>query len=88
MALICFLIFANAEITLNKNGFSYHSHLFTRSDAGQDYYTKSEVRDLLKAPVNVRMEPGLTYDEMTSPRAQEQATDPNEDIDYWAIEVN
>jgi predicted anti-sigma-YlaC factor YlaD len=48
MLLICFLVFADAEITLNKNGFSYRSHLFTRNATGQDYYTKSEVRDLVK----------------------------------------
>ncbi len=48
MLLIGFLIFADAEITLNRNGFSYRSHLFTRSTTGQEYYTKSEVRDLVK----------------------------------------
>jgi predicted anti-sigma-YlaC factor YlaD len=48
MALICFLVFADAQITLNKNGFSYKSHLFSRNATGQDYYTKSEVRDLVK----------------------------------------
>jgi predicted anti-sigma-YlaC factor YlaD len=46
--LICFLLFAGAEITLNRNGFSYRSHLFTRNVTGQNYYTKSEVRDLVK----------------------------------------
>ena len=48
MVLICFVIFADAEITLNRNGFSYRSHLFARNDAGQGYYTKSEARDLIK----------------------------------------
>jgi anti-sigma factor RsiW len=48
MVLICFLIFADAEITLNRTGFSYHSHLFTRPAAEQEYYTKAEARDLLK----------------------------------------
>jgi predicted anti-sigma-YlaC factor YlaD len=45
---ICFLVLADAQITLNKNGFSYSSHLFSRKATGQDYYTKSEVRDLVK----------------------------------------
>jgi predicted anti-sigma-YlaC factor YlaD len=48
MVLVCFLVFADAEITLNRSGFSYNSHLFTRNAIGQDYYTKSEVRDLVK----------------------------------------
>jgi hypothetical protein len=48
MVLLCFLIFADAEITLNRNGFSYRSHLFARNAAERDYYTKNEARDLLK----------------------------------------
>lgn len=48
MVLIGFLIFANAEITLDRNGFSYRSQLWTGSDLGREYYTKSEVRDLVK----------------------------------------
>ena len=50
--LICFLIFADAEITWNKSGFSYRSHLLSRSAAGQDYYTKGEVRELLKSALD------------------------------------
>jgi hypothetical protein len=48
MALICFLVLADSEITLSRNGFSYRSHLFARNTPKQDYYTKSEVRDLVK----------------------------------------
>lgn len=47
VALICFLALTDAEIALNRNGFSYRSHLFA-GKAGENYYTKSEVRDLLK----------------------------------------
>jgi hypothetical protein len=46
--LLCFLFFADAEITLNRTGFSYRSHLFTRNAAEREFYTKGEARDLLK----------------------------------------
>jgi hypothetical protein len=48
MLLVCFLALANTEITVNKNGFSFSTHLFSRSTPERDYYTKSEVRDILK----------------------------------------
>ena len=45
LVIIAFLGLSNAEISLGKGGFSYKSHLFGPST---DYYTKAEVRDILK----------------------------------------
>ncbi len=45
LAVIAFLGLSNAEITWGKGGFSYKSSLFRPS---YDYYTKAEVRDILK----------------------------------------
>ena len=48
MALICILALANTEITVNKNGFSFSTHVIAPPKAERDYYTKNEVRDILK----------------------------------------
>ena len=45
LVIIAFLGLSNAEITWGKVGFSYKSHLFRPSS---DYYSKAEVRDILK----------------------------------------
>jgi hypothetical protein len=46
MLVISFLALANAEISLGK--FTFKTHLFPRSAIGSEYYTRAEVRDLLK----------------------------------------
>jgi hypothetical protein len=48
MALICILALSNMEFTVNNSGFSIRTNLFRRDLPGPDYYTKSEVRDLVK----------------------------------------
>ena len=48
MVVITFLALANAQITWNKEGFSFSAHLFPRRGTQQDFYTKAETRDLLK----------------------------------------
>jgi len=48
MALICLLALANTEIRSDKSGFSISTHLFTRTPAERDYYTKYESRELIK----------------------------------------
>ncbi len=48
MLLVAFLALADADITWNKQGFTYKNNLFSRGPAQSDFYTKAEVRDLLK----------------------------------------
>ncbi len=48
MAVICILALANIEIAVNKNGFSFSTHLFAPKQVERDYYTKTEVRDIVK----------------------------------------
>ena len=48
MLLVAFLVLANAEITWNKEGFAYKNNLFSRGPSQSDYYTKAEVREILK----------------------------------------
>jgi predicted anti-sigma-YlaC factor YlaD len=48
MAVIGFLALANMQITWNKDGFSLSTHLFGRHGVERDYYTKSEIRNLVK----------------------------------------
>ncbi len=45
---VAFLALSNAEITWNKQGFSFHAHGFTARPTDDDYYTKAEVRNILK----------------------------------------
>jgi len=45
---IAFLALSNAEITWNKQGFSFRAHGFTAKPVDDDYYTKAEVRNILK----------------------------------------
>jgi hypothetical protein len=47
MALICIMALTNTELTLNKDGFSFSTHLFAPKTADRDYYTKSEVRGIM-----------------------------------------
>jgi hypothetical protein len=48
MAVICILALANTHITWNKEEFSLRTSLFPASFAEQDYYTKAELRTLMK----------------------------------------
>jgi hypothetical protein len=48
MVLISLLALANTQVSWNKNGFSFSTHLFKRAEAERDYYTKDEVRNIMK----------------------------------------
>lgn len=48
MALICILALADTELTWNKSGFSISTHIFPRNTSDHNYYTKTEVRDVMK----------------------------------------
>jgi hypothetical protein len=49
MVLISVLALVNTQVSWNKNGFTLSTHLFTIKSAEQrDYYTKAELRDLMK----------------------------------------
>ena len=48
MVLICFLALANAQITWNRDGFSFKTGLFGGNASTGEYYTKSEVRDIMQ----------------------------------------
>jgi hypothetical protein len=48
MALFCILALANTEVTVTDSGFSIRTNLFRRDLPERDYYTKSEIRDLMK----------------------------------------
>jgi hypothetical protein len=48
MIFITILALANTRISWNKNGFSFSTHLFPGKVADRDYYTKTELRNLLK----------------------------------------
>jgi hypothetical protein len=48
MAVLCILALTNAQITWNKDGFSFSTRLFSAHEAEGNYYTKSEVRDIMK----------------------------------------
>jgi len=49
MVAIAFLALANAQISWNREGFSFSTHLFYwRNNDRGEYYTKAEVRNLLK----------------------------------------
>src|SRR2546427_4409303 len=48
MALLAFLALANAEITWNRDGFSFRTHLFAARPDTREFYTRSETRDLVR----------------------------------------
>ena len=48
MLILCLLALANTQITWNKNGFSLSTHLIPARQQKQDYFTKTEVVDLMK----------------------------------------
>jgi hypothetical protein len=48
MVLICLLAVANTELTWTRDGFSFRTGLFRRAPEPAKFYTKSEVRDLMK----------------------------------------
>ena len=45
---LAILTLSNAEITWNKQGFSFRTYGFAGRTASPDYYTKAEVRNILK----------------------------------------
>lgn len=48
MVMLCFLALANTQISWNSHGFSFSTRLFGGSESERDYYTKSEVLDIMK----------------------------------------
>ena len=48
MAVICCLALANTEIRVNKGGFSFTTSLFERNTPENDYYSKTEIREIMK----------------------------------------
>jgi len=46
--LLGFLTLANAEITLNRDGFTFRTHLFSRQPDTRDVPSRAEVRDLVR----------------------------------------
>jgi hypothetical protein len=48
LLIITLLSISNAEVTWNSKGFSFRSHGLTGRSVNPDYYTKAEVRDILK----------------------------------------
>ncbi len=52
LVLISITALANMRIVWDKNGFSLSTHLFPQQDTQRDYYTKAELRNLLKQVVD------------------------------------
>jgi hypothetical protein len=50
--ILAFLALANADITWNRDGFSFRTHLLAKPQSTPDFYTKAEVRNLLKSVVD------------------------------------
>jgi len=48
MAVVCILALANTQLSWNRGGFSLKTRLFGNAGPTQDYYTKSEIRNLVK----------------------------------------
>jgi hypothetical protein len=49
LMVLAFLALANADITWNEQGFSFRTHLLRVAPAqSQEYYTKTEMRDILR----------------------------------------
>ncbi len=48
LAVISLLAIANTQVKWNKEEFSFSARLWPAPESGKDYYTKDEVRDLLK----------------------------------------
>jgi hypothetical protein len=48
MVLLCFLALANTELTWSNSGLSIRTSLFRHTPEEREYYTKSEMRDIMK----------------------------------------
>ncbi len=48
LVVLAFLALANAEVSWTRDGFAFKTRLFPSRTASSDYYTKAEVRDMLK----------------------------------------
>jgi predicted anti-sigma-YlaC factor YlaD len=56
MFLISLLALANTQVSWNKNGFTFSTHFFNQHNTEGNYYTKAEVRDLMKEAVDYTYE--------------------------------
>jgi predicted anti-sigma-YlaC factor YlaD len=52
MVFISLLALVNAQVSWNQNGFAFSTRLFPRQNAEQDFYTKAEIRNLMKEALN------------------------------------
>jgi hypothetical protein len=48
MVLITIMALTNAQISWNKDGFSFSTTIFPGKEPGRDYYTKAEARNIMK----------------------------------------
>jgi hypothetical protein len=48
MVVMSFLALTNMQVSWNKNGFSLRTRLLPEKEAAGDYYTRSELRDIVK----------------------------------------
>jgi predicted anti-sigma-YlaC factor YlaD len=48
LLVLAFLALANAEISWNNQGFTFRTQLVSRKPSGPEYYTKAEMREMLK----------------------------------------
>jgi hypothetical protein len=48
MVFMSFLALTNAHMSWDKNGFSFSTHLSSPAQVERDYYTKAEVRNIMK----------------------------------------
>jgi predicted anti-sigma-YlaC factor YlaD len=56
MVIIGFMALANAQLSWDKNGFTFSTHFFTQHKTEGDYYTKAEMRDLMKEALDYTYE--------------------------------
>jgi predicted anti-sigma-YlaC factor YlaD len=52
MVLISLLALANTHVSWNKNGFTFSTRFFVLQNEERDYYTKAELRELMKEALN------------------------------------
>jgi predicted anti-sigma-YlaC factor YlaD len=72
MILISLLAIANTKVSWNKDGFTFSAHLFEQHSEEKDYYTKAELRDLMKEALDYTNETNyLVIQQMRD--AEEQA---------------
>jgi hypothetical protein len=52
LVLLSILALANTRLTWSNQGVSFSTHLFSSGGSSADYYTKAEVRDILKGSLD------------------------------------